>query len=276
MRADRPIGVWLLFCPYAWALALAAEPAALPDLRLLSIFALTAALLRGAGCTINDIVDRKLDARVERTRARPLPSGQVSVAQAAGFAMVLMLIGLLTMLATTPLAWRLTVVSLVPIVAYPFMKRLTWWPQAFLGFTFNWGALMGWAAVHGELDGPAFLLYLGGASWTFGYDTIYAHQDKRDDARMGVRSSALALGSRTKAVVGWSYVLAVVFIVAAGLVAGVGPWLWIVMVVAGVQLAAQVLRVDLDDPISCLRAFKANRNIGWWIFVALVFGRTLV
>lgn len=275
MRVDRPIGIWLLFFPFSWALVLAAHPVSLPTLWLLLVFAVAATLLRGAGCTINDIVDHELDARVERTRSRPLPSGQVSVGRAAIFALVLFLGGVGAMLATNRFTWWLTFGSLVLIVVYPFMKRLTWWPQAFLGLTINWGALLGWAAVREEIGGPALLLYLGGAAWTFGYDSIYAHQDKRDDARSNIRSSALALGPRTKVVVAWCYVAAVLLIGAAGVVAGAGPWSWVILGLVGLSLLYQVLRVDLDDPASCLRAFKSNRNIGWWIFVALMSGRLL-
>ncbi len=275
MRADRPIGVWLLFLPFCWALALAAAPGQFPSFRLMCLFFIVATVMRGAGCTVNDIVDRELDAQVERTRSRPLPGGQVSVIQASIFATALFVIGIGAMATTNRTTWLLITSSLVLIMLYPFMKRITWWPQAFLGLTFNWGALLGWAAVHNRLDWPVALLYLSGAFWTFGYDTIYAHQDKVDDEQANIRSSARALGSHTRWVVSLSYASTIILAALAGISQGFGMWFIAALIPAGIQLAKQVTDVDLDNSASCLRAFKSNRNIGLWMFAAFIVGQLM-
>jgi 4-hydroxybenzoate polyprenyltransferase len=200
-RIDRPIGTWLLLFPAWWGIALAApvqpEPG-WPDPVLLLLFALGALVMRGAGCTLNDIADRDFDARVARTRLRPLPSGRITVFQALVFLAAQLAIGAAVLFSLNNLSILLGLAVLALIGTYPFMKRITWWPQLFLGLNFNWGALIGWTAVTGALAAPPLLLYLGGVFWTLGYDTIYAHQDKEDDARIGVKSSALALGERTR------------------------------------------------------------------------------
>jgi 4-hydroxybenzoate polyprenyltransferase len=245
-RLDRPIGTWLLLWPCWWSLALAAS--GFPDPLLLALFGVGALAMRGAGCAWNDITDRDYDGRVERTRGRPIPSGQLSVGQAAAFMILLALIGLAILLSFNPFAIMVGVLSLVPVVIYPFMKRITWWPQFFLGIAFNWGALLGWAAVKGDLGLAPALLYIGGISWTLGYDTIYAHQDKDDDALIGVKSSARRLGPLTR------------------------PALWVFYTAAIILLAA---RVDPDDPADCLSKFKSNTWFGWILFLAAIADRTM-
>ena len=274
-RWDRPIGWWLLLWPCWWAAALAAVAAerALPDLWHLALFLTGAIAMRGAGCTYNDIVDRDIDARVARTAARPIPSGAVSVRRAWLFLALQLAVGLAILLALAPLAVLLGVGSLALIAAYPFMKRVTYWPQAFLGLTFNWGALMGWAAATGRVQAPALALYAAGIAWTLVYDTIYAHQDKEDDALIGVKSTALRFGARTKPWLAGFAVLAVVLWAAA---ADLGGLAWpgaIAVGLVGLHLAWQIGVVDLDDPADCLAKFRANRWIGWILLAGVVGGR---
>jgi len=270
-RLDRPIGTWLLLLPCWWALALAGDP--WPDPWLFGLFALGALVMRGAGCTYNDIVDRDLDARVARTRSRPIPAGEVSVRQAWAFLALLLLTGFLILVSFHPLAIALGAGSLALVAAYPFMKRITDWPQLWLGLTFNWGALLAYAAATGTIGWPAVLLYLGGIAWTLGYDTIYAHQDKEDDALIGVRSSARALGARSRPFLHAVYAAMIGFLAAAGVSAGLGwPFIAGLALVAG-HLAWQAGRVSLDDPAHCLAVFRANRITGWLVLGAIIAGR---
>ncbi len=270
-RVDRPIGTWLLLFPCWWGIGLALSQWQLwPDLRLLVLFAVGALVMRGAGCTYNDIVDRDIDAKVARTAERPIPSGQVSVKRAAGFLILQLLIGLAVLLQLNHFTIGLGVASLTLVFTYPFMKRITYWPQAWLGLTFNWGALMGWAAVTGGLTWPPLLLYGAGIAWTLGYDTIYAHQDKEDDALIGVKSTALKFGRATKPWLAGFYGLTLLLMLAAGLTAGLG-WPFVVGV-AGVALhfAWQVTALDIDDPASCLALFRSNRFVGWILLLGIV------
>ena len=269
-RWDRPIGTWLLLWPCWWAVALAPG---WPDLRLLVFFAIGAVALRGAGCVINDLADRDLDARVERTRNRPLASGRLSTRQALAFLGVQLLVGLLVLLSFNSFTILLGFASMPLVIAYPFMKRITWWPQAFLGLTFNWGALVGWSAVTGDLEAPALVLYVAGFLWTLGYDTIYAHQDKVDDALIGVKSSARWLGAATPRWLWIFYAGALVLIGVAGRLVGMGPGFYLLLIVAGAHLAWQVRTLDLDDPRSCLSRFRSNRQFGWLVFLALLAGK---
>ena len=270
IRLDRPIGTWLLLWPCWWSLALASE--GWPSLSLLALFALGALAMRGAGCCWNDIADRDIDGRVERTAARPIPSGAVSVRSAAVLMVFLCLVGLAVLLSFNRFAILVGIASLGPVAIYPFMKRVTWWPQFFLGIAFNWGALLGWAAVRGDLAAAPVLLYLGGIAWTLGYDTIYAHQDKEDDALVGVRSSARRLGGATRPALVAFYALALAGFGAAGWAAGLGVWFWPLFALAAGQLAWQTARVDLDDPAACLATFHANRLFGWLLFAAILAG----
>jgi len=267
-RLDRPIGTWLLLFPGWWGIALAA--AAWPDWRLVALFGIGAIVMRGAGCTFNDIVDRDFDARVARTRVRPLPSGAVSVRQAVLFMVLQLAIGAAVLLSLDRLAIALGIGVFALISTYPFMKRVTYWPQFFLGLNFNWGALMGWAAVTGRLAAPAFLLYLGGICWTLGYDTIYAHQDKEDDVLIGVKSSAVALGDRTRPWLFIFYAGAVALWAATGKAVGLGFPYWLGLVLVALQLAWQAARVDLASPKDCLDKFRSNRWTGWFLLLGII------
>ena len=274
MRLDRPIGIWLLYWPCVFGLALGAvaERRIFPSALSVLLMALGAIVMRGAGCVVNDIVDRKYDAQVARTRGRPIPSGAVTVRQAVLFAGVLSLIGLAVLLTFNRLTILLGVSSLFLVVVYPFMKRITWWPQAWLGLTFNWGALMGYAAETGRIDAPALLLYAGLFFWTLGYDTIYAHQDKEDDALVGVKSSARRLGAGTKPWLRLFYATALALILVAGLLVGLRLAFGFGLAVAGVHMLWQLRRLDIDRPLLCLKLFKANRDTGALIAAALLLG----
>jgi 4-hydroxybenzoate polyprenyltransferase len=269
-RLDRPIGTWLLLFPCWWGIALATD--GWPSLALMAIFAVGAIVMRGAGCTYNDIVDRDFDGRVARTADRPIPSGAVSVRQAVAFLIVQLAIGLAILLSLGPTAIWLGVLSLVLVFTYPLMKRVTWWPQFFLGLAFNWGALMGYAAVADALAAPSLLLYAAGILWTLGYDTIYAHQDKEDDALIGVKSSALRLGDRTRPALFAFYAGTAALLAAAGAAAQLA-WPFYVLLAAGAaQLLWQAATVSIDQPSDCLAKFKSNRLFGWLLLAGIVAG----
>ena len=271
-RLDRPIGTWLLLFPCWWSIALAAAPGGWPDLRLLVLFGIGALVMRGAGCTINDMIDRDIDAKVARTATRPLASGRLSLAQAWRFLALQLGLGLVILLQLSWTAIWLGVASLVLVAVYPLMKRITWWPQAFLGLTFNWGALMGWAAVRDELAWPAVLLYAAGFFWTLSYDTIYAHQDKTDDALIGVKSTALLFGDQTRPWLFLFYGGTIVFMLLAGQAMGFGWAYYAVYALAAAHLIWQAATVQLDDPGDCLSKFKSNRVYGWLVLGAVAFG----
>ncbi|MFV0922349.1 4-hydroxybenzoate octaprenyltransferase [Sphingomonas parapaucimobilis] len=259
-RFDRPIGWWLLFWPGVWAIALAGG---LPDRWALILwFLLGSIAMRGAGCVFNDIVDRDLDAQVARTRARPIPSGLVSVRLAAIWLVALCLIGLVVLVQLRPLAAIVAVASLAAVAAYPFMKRITWWPQAWLGMVFSWAALVGWAEVEGALSAPLWLLYAGSIAWVIGYDTIYALQDREDDALIGVRSSALRMGAHVKPGVGAFYLVAV--LCWAGAIWLVRPDVLAVaaLVPVALHLGWQVMTLKPDDGAGALYRFRSNRFAG--------------
>jgi len=275
-RLDRPIGTWLLFlpCVFGLELGIAIEgPAIQPPQRLwlLALFAIGSLVMRGAGCTYNDIVDRDIDAAVARTRGRPIPSGAVSVRGAWIFLGLQCAIGLAVLLQLNLASIALGAASLVLIAIYPFMKRVTWWPQAWLGLTFNWGALVGFASVTGRLTLPVYLLYAGCFFWTLGYDTIYAHQDKDDDALIGVKSTARLFGENSRIWIGAFYAAAVALIGAAAFeAANLGELALLLLVPAVLHLAWQVLALRADQPEICLRLFRANRDTGLLIAAALV------
>lgn len=269
-RWDRPIGTWLLLIPCWWSTLLAPGPLRLD---LLLLFAIGAVAMRGAGCVVNDFWDRDLDARVERTRNRPLASGFVTPIEAFLFVLLQCLVGLLVLLQLN-LAAILTGFASVPlIVIYPLMKRVTWWPQAFLGITFNWGALVGWVAVTGEIGLPALLLYAAGFFWTLGYDTIYAHQDKVDDALVGVRSSARLLGERTERWLWGFYAVTLALLVPAGLAAGLGPLYLVGLLAVAAHFAWQIRTLEKDEPANCLVRFRSNRDAGLLVAAAILLGR---
>jgi 4-hydroxybenzoate polyprenyltransferase len=275
-RLDRPIGSWLLLLPCWWSAGLAAVAAGQNvDLWHVVLFFVGAFAMRGAGCTWNDIVDRDLDARVERTRSRPIPSGQVTVGAAAAFLLAQALVGLAVLLQFNPFAVAAGIASLAVVAVYPFMKRFTYWPQIGLGLAFSWGALMGWAAAFGRLDLPAYLLYAGSIAWVIGYDTIYAHQDREDDALIGIKSTALLFGANTKPMLAVFYALAVALIAFAGWSAGGGFIFALGLVLFAAHLAWQIARLDIDDPGNCLVVFKSNRDAGLILFAGLVLDAML-
>ena len=226
--------------------------------------------MRGAGCTWNDIVDRDLDRGVERTRSRPIPSGQVSVAEALVFLVAQALTGLAVLLQFNPFAIATGIASLAIVAVYPFMKRITYWPQIVLGFAFSWGALMGWAAAFGRLDAAPLVLYAGAIAWVIGYDTIYAHQDREDDALMGIKSTALLFGDRTRPILAIFYIVAAVLIGLAGALAGAGALFWLGLAAFAAHLGWQIARLDIRDPSLCLVLFKSNRDAGLILFAGML------
>jgi 4-hydroxybenzoate polyprenyltransferase len=271
-RLDRPIGSWLLLMPCWWSAALAAGIA--HDVRSLPLtivlFLIGAFAMRGAGCTWNDITDRDLDAKVERTRSRPIPAGQVSVTQALVFLVAQALIGLVVLLQFNRFAIAVGIASLVIVAVYPFMKRITWWPQVVLGLAFSWGALMGFAVTFGRLDLTALVLYAGSIAWVIGYDTIYAHQDTEDDALIGIKSTALLFGANTRPALMLFYGLAVVLIGVALAMAGVRWPAWIGLAAFAGHLAWQISRLQIGDPALCKRLFYSNRDAGLLLFAGLL------
>lgn len=260
MRLDRPIGTWLLLLPCWWSLALAGYR--WEDLWFYPAFTLGALIMRGAGCTWNDITDRDFDGRVARTRTRPIPSGDVSLRQAYIFLAAQLAAAFLILLTFNGFAIGLGVASLLIVCAYPFMKRITYWPQIVLGLAFNWGALLGWAASTGSLSAAPVLLYVAGIFWTLGYDTIYAHQDKEDDAFIGLKSTALLFGANTRSWLWIFYGMTMLLLAVTGIELGFAGPFFAGWVIAGLQLAWQVKFVDLDDPVDCLSKFKSNRYFG--------------
>ena len=272
-RLDRPIGTWLLFWPCFWGLALAAsEGNAYPPIISLALFGFGALVMRGAGCTFNDIVDRNIDAKVARTAARPLPSGQLSLRQAWQFLLAQLAVGFLVLIQFNWLTIGLGVTSLVLVASYPFMKRFTYWPQFFLGLTFNWGALMGYTAINPSLSPAALLLYAAGVFWTLGYDTIYAHQDREDDALIGVKSSALKLGRHTKLALVGFYGATLACLAGVGLLGGMSVLFWPALGVVAYHLAWQIYRLNIDDPENCLYLFRLNRDTGLIIGASILLG----
>jgi 4-hydroxybenzoate polyprenyltransferase len=271
-RFDRPIGSWLLLMPCWWSAALAAgvsgDIGRLPG--VIVLFFVGAFVMRGAGCTWNDITDRDLDAMVERTRSRPIPAGQVGVPQATAFLVVQALIGLTVLLQFNRFAVATGIASLVIVAVYPFMKRITWWPQIVLGLAFSWGALMGFAVTLGRIDAAALLLYAGSIAWVIGYDTIYAHQDAEDDALIGIKSTALLFGARTRLALMAFYATAVALIGGALWLAAARWPAAIGLVAFAAHLVWQIVRLDVSDPALCLRVFKSNRDAGLLLFAGLL------
>lgn len=272
MRADRPIGTWLLLIP-CWqglALALAADPGDWPAaLRLASLFAVGAVVMRGAGCAWNDVIDRDIDRKVSRTALRPVASGAISRRAAMLFLVALSLIGFAVLIQFNAYTIVLGVSSLALVAVYPFMKRLTWWPQAFLGLTFNWGALMGYSAIEGGLAREAVALYAAGMFWTLGYDTIYAHQDKEDDALIGVKSSARRLGSATKPALALFYGASLALLALAGFWSQAGAAFYVLLALPAMHFAWQVRALDPSSALNCLNIFKSNREAGLLVLAAL-------
>ncbi|HUN39976.1 MAG TPA: 4-hydroxybenzoate octaprenyltransferase [Acetobacteraceae bacterium] len=270
-RLDRPIGTWLLFLPGLWGILLAGLPPA-EAIRLIVCFGVGSLVMRAAGCVVNDLWDRDIDRRVVRTAGRPLASGALRPWQALVFLAVLLAIGLAILLQLNRLAQVLGAASLVLVALYPLAKRVTWWPQLAMGFTFGFGAPLGYAAGTGRVDAAWALLYGAAILWDLGFDTIYAHQDREDDALLRIGSSALVLGKRTKPFLTVCYAAALVLVAAAGWVRGMGVWLYPALVLPAMLLGLQVAVLDIDDPANCLRQFRANREVGLAVALALLVG----
>jgi 4-hydroxybenzoate polyprenyltransferase len=278
MRLERPIGWWLLLIPCLWGLCLGqiASGGGLPSPWFAVLFLIGAIIMRGAGCTLNDIADRNFDGRVARTRLRPIPSGQVSLPKAFAFLILLSLLGLAVLLQFNGFTVVTGAASLVIVAVYPFMKRITYWPQAVLGLAFNWGALVGWTAVHGSLSLAPLLLYAGGISWTLAYDTIYAHQDKEDDALIGLKSTALKFGDSTIWWLGLFFFLSLALIDAAIWLAGGGLIAHLGVAGAAMHAAWQLARFDHANSARCLEVFRSNRIFGLIITLALLLDSLLI
>ena len=276
-RLDRPIGSWLLLLPCWWSLALAASIARdISQLPLnIALFFIGAFVMRGAGCTWNDITDRDLDAMVERTRSRPIPAGQVRVSQAFVFLVAQALIGLAVLLQFNRFAILTGIASLAIVAVYPFMKRITWWPQIVLGLAFSWGALMGFAVTLSRIDPTALALYAGSVAWVIGYDTIYAHQDAEDDALIGIKSTARLFAAKTHQALMVFYTLAVVLIGGALGMAGSGYPAWLGLAAFAVHLGWQIARLEIGDPALCLRLFRSNRDAGLLLLAGLLVDAVL-
>ena len=270
-RLDRPIGSWLLLIPCWWSVGLTGiRTDHFPSLWHIVLFLIGAFAMRGAGCTWNDLVDRDLDGLVERTRSRPIPSGQVTVAEATAFMMLQALIGFLVLIQFNRYTVITGICSLLVVAIYPFMKRITYWPQIVLGLAFSYGALMGWPAAFGRLDWPALVLYAGSICWVIGYDTIYAHQDREDDLLIGIKSTALLFGEETRPMLAKFYAAAVVLIGFAGLMVG-GRFIFVLGLIGfAAHLAWQVTQLDINDPARCLKLFKSNRDAGLILFGAML------
>jgi 4-hydroxybenzoate polyprenyltransferase len=271
-RWDRPIGVWLLFWPCAWSAALVATATGkpVPDLLHLVLFLIGAFVMRGAGCTWNDIVDRDIDKKVARTASRPLPSGQITTKAAAGFLVLQLVVALVVLRQFNLIAMALGFLAIVPVITYPFMKRITWWPQAVLGICFGWGALMGWAAAEATLTGASNLLFLGAVFWVIGYDTIYALQDIEDDALAGVHSTARLFGPNVKPWLWGFYGVTIVLIAAAVIAANAGFAAYIGLIGFAAHLVWQVRVLDPADPKHALMLFRSNRTAGLILFAGFV------
>jgi 4-hydroxybenzoate polyprenyltransferase len=270
-RLDRPIGVWLLFLPGLWGIVLA-RPEPLAALRLVLLFAVGSLVMRAAGCVVNDLWDRDIDRRVVRTAGRPLASGVLRPRHALAFLAALLLIGLGILLQLNRLAQLMGIASLLLVALYPLAKRVTWWPQLVMGFTFGFGAPMGYAAATGRIDLACAAIYAAAILWDLGFDTIYAHQDREDDALVGVKSTARLFGEHTRPFLAACYAGTVAMLAVAGLLAGLAPWFLPALALPAVLLGRQVIVLDINDPAQCLRLFRANREAGLAAGAALLAG----
>ncbi len=270
-RVDRPIGVWLLFLPGLWGILLAAAPV-WQSARLVLLFAIGSLMMRAAGCVVNDLWDRDIDRMVARTAARPLASGVLRPRQALAFLAVLLLAGLMILLQLNRLAQALGAASLPLVALYPLAKRVTWWPQLMMGFTFGFGAPLGYAAAAGRIDWAWAVLYGAAILWDLGFDTIYAHQDREDDALVGVRSTARLFGERTAPFLAACYAGTVLLLAVAGWLVGLGGWFYPALALPAALLARQVWALDIHDPGLCLRLFRANREAGLAVAAAILVG----
>src|ERR1700712_4626755 len=270
-RVDRPIGTWLLFLPGLWGILLA--HVSLPEtVRLVMLFAVGSLVMRAAGCVVNDLWDRDIDRKVVRTAGRPLASGALRPRHALVFLMLLLLAGLAVLLQLNRLSQVLGVTSLLLVGLYPLAKRVTWWPQLMMGFTFGFGAPLGYAAAAGRLDAAWGTLYAAAILWDLGFDTIYAHQDREDDALVGVRSTARLFGERTRPFLAACYAASIAAMALSGWLTGLGAWFYLALVLPAYLLARQVVALDIDDPAGCLRLFRANRETGLAFGLAILAG----
>ncbi|MDD5585799.1 MAG: 4-hydroxybenzoate octaprenyltransferase [Alphaproteobacteria bacterium] len=271
MRLDSPTGTWLLLLPCWWGVAFAAEP--VPNLWYMFLFAVGAVVMRGAGCIINDIFDRDIDRQVVRTQPRPLITGEIKLWQALVFLAALLAIGLCILLLFNNFTIGLGVAILPLVFLYPLAKRVTWWPQLVLGLAFNWGALMGWGAINGSIGITAILLYAAGVFWTLGYDTIYAHQDKEDDARVGIKSLALRLSERPRQWVAVFYMASLFLLAIAGEVYDMHTNYYLMLILASGYVFWQLLGWNPDSPADCQKRFRRNRDFGLIILAAIIIGK---
>ena len=272
LRLDRPIGAWLLFLPGLWSLLLAGAPAG-RTAGLIVLFGVGSVVMRGAGCVVNDMWDRDLDRKVARTAGRPLASGALRMRQAWMVLAALLMAGLAVLLRLNTLCWALGAGSLVLVGLYPLAKRVTWWPQLMMGFTFGFGAPMGYAAAAGRIDAAWFAIYGAAILWDLGFDTVYAHQDRDDDALAGVKSTARLFEASAKPFLAACYASAVAVAGLAAWLAGLSVWFWVVLPLPAVLLARQVVLLDIHDPALCLRLFRANREVGLAVAAAILAGR---
>jgi 4-hydroxybenzoate polyprenyltransferase len=271
-RLDRPIGVWLLLLPGLWGILLAGAPAG-RSVWLLGLFAVGSVVMRAAGCVVNDLWDRDIDRKVARTAGRPLASGALRARHALVFLALLLLAGLAVLLQLNRLAQELGVASLLLVALYPLAKRVTWWPQLVMGFTFGFGAPMGYAAASGRIDAAWAALYGAAILWDLGFDTIYAHQDREDDVLVGVKSTARLFAERTKPFLAACYAGTMVMLALAGWLAGLSVWFYPALLLPGMLLGWQVAVLDIDDPGLCLRLFRANREVGLAVGLAIMIGQ---
>jgi 4-hydroxybenzoate polyprenyltransferase len=272
-RLDRPIGTWLLFLPGLWGILLPAGVPSWQRLRLALLFGVGSLVMRSAGCVVNDMWDRDIDRRVARTAGRPLASGALGMAEAAIFLGLLLLAGLGVLLSLRPLCWALGVGSLLLVGLYPLAKRVTWWPQLMMGFTFGFGAPMGYAAATGRIDAAWIMLYLSAILWDLGFDTIYGFQDMQDDALVGVKSTSRLMAARPRRFIAATYALALAALAAAGALAGLSWLFWPALLLPAALLARQVVRLDIHDAPLCLGLFRANREVGLAMAMALLLGQ---
>lgn len=270
-RVDRPIGTWLLFLPGVWGILLA-RPAAAEAALLVALFGVGSLVMRAAGCVVNDLWDRDIDRRVARTAGRPLASGALRPRHALVFLAVLLLLGLGVLLQLNTLAQALGASSLLLVGAYPLAKRVTWWPQLMMGFTFGFGAALGYAAASDRIDAALIALYAAAILWDLGFDTIYAHQDREDDALVGVHSTARLFGERTRPFLAVVYAAAVAMLALAGWLAGLGHWYYPALLLPAALLVRQVVTLDINDPAHCLTLFRANREVGLAVGLAILVG----
>lgn len=271
MRLDHPTGIFLLLWPCWWAIGFAMND--IVPWELFILFAVGSVFMRSAGCIVNDMIDRKLDANVERTVTRPLASGEIKIWQALAVLAVLLFISFCLLMFLNRTTIILGYIILVPIAIYPLMKRITYWPQLFLAFTFNWSILMGWAAVRDEVTLQAIILYFAGFLWTVGYDTIYSHQDKEDDAALGLKSTALRFGHNTKRFLAVLYAGTIILLWLSGIISKMGLFFHVFLMLGAFQLFWQVMTLELDSPESCMKKFRSNRLFGLLIFIAIISGK---